>query len=526
MTEKKMYPKVMCTQHPDSISRYISTQEETYEAVEAAMKYGCDEYMPDYEGKTTPYHQSAQIVSRFIEETDLTPGKDIFITPRVPSAVHENLFRQLMVMMATAEANYISHKQLGIQAIDEVVHPMTSSVLQIIDSQQHMIDVNELAKKEFRFEMEAPRIIPLIEEVPKLLNAKEIIGSTINAYQEQLNQTPEKYRVFLGKSDSALTFGHVASTLSCKYAISELHELEDGIGIPIGIIFGTGALPFRGHMTLENKDNFFMEYKGIDTVTLQSALRFDHEKGNAEEFVRCAKDELSKSPDRLSAREKEELVNIIAIFGASYNRAIQQFSSTINSIADFLPQQRDRLMREGSTGYARDLPDATSMCRLCRSDIGNELHASMSCGSMNLPRAIKFTGALYSIGIPPEIIGTGSAIEGVREKLGDNVCERLLTRYFPSLRSDLIFAFEYLDTNTASRFLSDSLHESIRKEVDILRDIFDIETQCEPSYRMLLEMANPHLLCAADNGCIMDADLLQLTRSILVKMGKMRKSLG
>jgi hypothetical protein len=43
---------------------------------------------------------------------------------------------------------------------------------------------------------------------------------------------------------------------------------------------------------------------------------------------------------------------------------------------------------------------------------------------------------------------------------------------------------------------------------------------------MLLEMANPHLLCAADNGCIMDADLLQLTRSILVKMGKMRKSLG
>jgi phosphoenolpyruvate carboxylase len=145
---------------------------------------------------------------------------------------------------------------------------------------------------------------------------------------------------------------------------------------------------------------------------------------------------------------------------------------------------------------------------------------------VNLPRAIKFTGALYSIGIPPEIIGTGSAIEGVREKLGENVCERLLTMYFPSLRSDLRFAFEYLDTNTASRFLSDSLHESIRKEVNILRDIFDIETQCEPSYRMLLEMANPHLLCAADNGCIMDADLLQLTRSILVKMGKMRKSLG
>lgn len=147
MTSNKMYPKVMCTQHPDSISRYISTQEETYEAVEAATKYGCDEYMPDYEGKTTPYHQSAQIISKFIEETDLVLGKDIFITPRVPSAVHENLFRQLMVMMAIAEANYISYKHTGIQAIDELVHPMTSSVGQIVESQQHMIDVTNLAKR-------------------------------------------------------------------------------------------------------------------------------------------------------------------------------------------------------------------------------------------------------------------------------------------------------------------------------------------------------------------------------------------
>ncbi|MGM0770583.1 MAG: phosphoenolpyruvate carboxylase [Halobacteriota archaeon] len=526
MASKIKFPKVMCTQHPDSVSKYISTQEEIVEAVEAVTKYGCDEYMPDYEGKTTPYHQNGQIVSKFIEETDLVPGKDIFITPRLPSAVQENSFRQLMVMMSVAEANYITHEQSGSQAITEVVHPMTSTIQEIIESQQHMENVNELAKKEFNFEMETPRIIPLIEEVPGLLNAKEIIENTILAYQEQLNETPEKYRVFMGKSDSALTFGHVASTLSCKYAISNLHELEASIDTQIGIIFGAGALPFRGHMTLENADNFFNEYRGIDTVTLQSALRFDHEKGDAEEFVRRAKDELSKSPDKLSDDEKEELFNIIGIFGTRYNKAIQQFSSTINCISDFLPQQRDRLMRGGGTGYARDTPDVTSVSHLCRSDIGKELEASIPRESMNLPRAIKFTGALYSIGIPPEIIGTGSAIAEVREKFGEDVCERLFTKYFPSLRSDLRFAFEYLDINTASRFLSDTLHESIRKEVDILRDIFDIETQCEPSYRMLLEMVRPDLLCATDTCGIMDEDLLQLTRSTLVKMGRMRKSLG
>ena len=97
MSSKTEFPKVMCTQHPDSASRYIATQEEPEEAIEAATVFGCDEYMPDYEGKATPYHQNVQIVSKLIEETNLVPGKDFFITPRAPSAVQENRFRQLML---------------------------------------------------------------------------------------------------------------------------------------------------------------------------------------------------------------------------------------------------------------------------------------------------------------------------------------------------------------------------------------------------------------------------------------------
>jgi phosphoenolpyruvate carboxylase len=259
---------------------------------------------------------------------------------------------------------------------------------------------------------------------------------------------------------------------------------------------------------------------------LQSALRFDHEKGDAEKFVKYAKKEMSKFPDKLSDEEKTEIINIVGILGARYNRAIQHLSSTINNIADFLPQQRDRLMREGSTGYAREIPDVTCVSCLCNRDVGAELKASIPQENINLPRAIKFTGALYSIGIPPEIIGTGSGIVEVRDKLGEEVCERLLTKYFPSLQADLRFAFQYLDINTASRFIPATFHRSIRQEVDILRDIFDIQTQCEPSYRMLLEMVHPHLLCATDTGCIMDEDLLQLTRSILIKMGSIRRSLG
>lgn len=526
MREKVTYPKVMCTQHPDSASKYISTQEEPGEAVEAAVVFGCDEYMPDYEGKATPYHQNVQIVSKFIEETDLIPGKDIFITPRAPSAVQENRFRQLMVMMSIAEANHGALEYSDVQAINEFVHPMTGTVREIIDAQQHMVDVSELAKKEFGFSMEVPRIIPLIEDAPALLHAKELAENTIISWEKRFGAAPEKFRVFLGKSDSALSFGHVASTLSCKYAISGISELNSELDTCTGIIFGAGTLPFRGHLNLKNAENFFKEYRGIGTITLQSALRYSHEKGDAEALVRLAEAKLPESPNIFSSEEKEEIVNLIGIFGAKYSRIIRELSPTINQLASLLPQQRDRLMHGGSGGYSRSAPDISGILSLCRSDIGKELNSSMPAEDLNLPRAIKFTGALYSIGLPPEFIGTGTALEEVREKLGEEACERLLTKYFPSLGSDLSFASCYLDLNVASRFLSGACFKEVSRDIEVLRDTFNLKVQPEPSYRILLEMMQPDLLQAGKDGNCMDEEVSQLVCSTLTKMGKIRKALG
>jgi phosphoenolpyruvate carboxylase len=526
MSRKNTYPKVMCTQHPDSASRYISTQEEPGEAIEAAVVFGCDEYMPDYEGKATPYHQNVQILSKFIEETDLVPGKDIFITPRAPSAVQENRFRQLMVMMSIAEANHGALEYSDVQAINEFVHPMTGTVREILDAQQHMADVSELAKKEFGFSMEVPRIIPLIEDAPALLHAKELAENTLSAWKERFGTAPEKFRIFLGKSDSALSFGHVASTLSCKYAINGISELDSELDTETGIIFGAGTLPFRGHLDLKNAENFFREYRGIGTITLQSAVRYSHGKGDAEALVSLAKARLPETPEFFSSEEKEEIVNLIGIFGARYSCITRELSSIVNQLAGLLPQQRDRLMHRGSGGYSRSAPDISGMVSLCRSDIGKELNASMPAEDLHLPRAIKFTGALYSIGLPPEFIGTGTALEEARKKLGDDACEKLLTKYFPSLASDLSFASGYLDLNIASRFLSGACLKEVRRDIEVLSDTFNLETRPEPSYRILLEMMQPDLLQAGTAGDCTDEEVSQLVCSTLTKMGKIRKALG
>ena len=100
----------------------------------------------------------------------------------------------------------------------------------------------------------------------------------------------------------------------------------------------------------------------------------------------------------------------------------------------------------------------------------------MPAEELHLPRAIKFTGALYSIGLPPEFIGTGTALEEARIKFGDDACERLLTKYFPSLASDLIFASGYLDLNVASRFLSGACLKEVSKDIEVLQDIFNLKS--------------------------------------------------
>ncbi|WMW25296.1 phosphoenolpyruvate carboxylase [Methanolobus sediminis] len=523
MNKNNDHPKIMCTQHPDTASKYVSTQEEPEEALEAATIFGCDEYMPDYEGKATPYHQNVQIVSKFIEETDLVPGQDFFITPRAPSAVQENRFRQLMVMMSIAEANQMALEYSDVQAIDEFVHPMTESVREIIEAQQHMVDVSDLAKKEFGSSMDVPRIVPLIEDAPALLHAKELTKETILSWDEHFGTAPEKFRVFLGKSDSALSFGHVVSALSCKYAINSIAELNTEIDTRTGVILGAGSLPFRGHLDLKNAENFFNEYKGIGTITLQSAIRHDNDKGDAKALVKLAKERLPEIPDIYSVEEKEEMVNIMGIFGARYNRILGELALTVNRIAELLPQQRDRLLNKGRNGYSRTALDISGITCLCRSDIAKELKSSMPAEGLNLPRAIKFTGALYSIGLPPEFIGTGLALEDTRRELGEKAFDKLLTKYYSSLKGDLDLASRYLNLNVASRFLSEACLKEVNKDIEILEDILDIEASPDPSYNILLEMMQPELLKTGDH---MDEEVSQLFCSSITKMGKLRQALG
>src|SRR3990172_5950421 len=137
-------PTSMGTQHPDSAGKYIPIQEEAAEAVDALLPapdgLGLEEFMIDFEGKMTPYHQTADIAHRLLGK-GLVPGRDVWLTPRVSSATEETVFRQLMALMSIIEADYDIMRVDPSGGIREVILPMVRGAEDLLNLRKRIADI-------------------------------------------------------------------------------------------------------------------------------------------------------------------------------------------------------------------------------------------------------------------------------------------------------------------------------------------------------------------------------------------------
>jgi len=118
---------------------------------------------------------------------------------------------------------------------------------------------------------------------------------------------------------------------------------------------------------------------------------------------------------------KPERITVIPLFETM--EQMLQLAPLINELAGHVPNRRRRKLHIGLFGYARDLE------------------------GVKLPRAIKFTATLYSIGLPPEVLGLNAL---------DEADLRFIRQDYLHFDDDLRDALRYLSP-AAPEFLGEGL---------------------------------------------------------------------
>ena len=386
----------MFSQHPDHARApfwqkqpLILTAGELEECFLMWKDLGADEVMWDWEGKLVDEAVIERLLGEHLPFFKRHPlGKELFLTFRVPNSTVEpgyRLGRAFMVMLSAAE----TARHVGLPApLFEVILPMTENSAELLALHEGYARFADAADATFggkraerRFE-----VIPLFERVRTIFDSAKIVRHYANTLAKRSGRKLQYIRPFVARSDPALNSGIVATTLAIKRALSEFARFSEETGIETHPIIAPGSLPFRGYLTPRTARQFADEFKGVRTVVIQSAFRYDYPKRDVIRGIRELKARLGEKPAAITPAESRVLSRSISAFEHAYRAALREAAPPIQELAPQVPRRRERMQHIGLFGYSRGV------------------------GSLRLPRAIGFTAAAYSLGIPPELFGIGRAI--------------------------------------------------------------------------------------------------------------------
>ncbi|MDE2180545.1 MAG: phosphoenolpyruvate carboxylase [candidate division NC10 bacterium] len=444
-------PRCMSTQHPDNVTVPFFAQgpvmegmDEIREAYYAFSHLGCDEQMWDFEGKEVDEFVVEKLLTTYESFFRAFPlGREMFLTLRVPNPAVEKTQGKILleVLQGIPRANDVARLFYGedVAPVFEIIFPMTTSAEElnrvlryyqvfVTGKEEAVLTPGDISLKEWigEFHPAAIQIIPLIEDKESLLRADAIV----RAYLQGKDLSYQ--RVFLARSDPALNYGSLAASLLVKAALSRLERLEQELGIPIYPILGAGSAPFRGNFRPDTVERHLAEHPSVQTFTIQSAFKYDHP---APAIIRAI--ETLKNAPRKSAKPvepEEKISDLIERLSACYQRQVSAIAPLMNHIASAVPRRRMRKLHIGLFGYSRSL------------------------GGVSLPRAISFCAALYSLGLPPEILGLSC--------LGQEDLA-LLREIDPGFEDDLKDALRYLNEE-AFTLLPPTAAEEIQTTIQLL----------------------------------------------------------
>ena len=456
-------PIIMGTQHPDNANApfwdtsqqpFISAYRETTEAFENFSELDVDEYMWDWEGK----HADAAVIDRlFSTEYDYFKqhqlGRDKFLTFRFPNIWEEKGYNLMQAMTAFLSSEDFSN-DLGFshRPLFEAILPMAERADQIVEMQKLFEKLAIFKSQEFT--SNSPKNTPYIEMIPLFegfetqLHAPEILTEYLALHEKHFGFKPKYMRVFLAGSDSALTDGFMSSITGNKLAIARLYEFAERENIEIFPISGTGSAIFRGGLSPRRIERYIREFPGIRTATVQSAFRYDFPIDEVQSAIAKLKEELpAVTPLQISDDDKDILIDIAKSSAGFYHHTLDNLIPDLQPIFKAFPKRRDRRQHVGVLGYSR------------------------SVDGIELPRAINFTGSFYSIGIPPEFIGFGRALDSLSE---DQLS--VFSKAYPSMAQDFTELARYINLDALQILKTqNSAWADVEQDILILQSKFNFD---------------------------------------------------
>lgn len=422
-------PATMATQHPDHGEKpfwhsqsLISTIDEVWECFLNFKDLNIDEYMWDWEGKLVDESVMERLIAKhydYFQKNQI--GKQKFLTFRLPNPKVSEEFRFSRAIMGILTAAGLT-KQLNLHSppLFEVILPMTESAEELIAIMEAFAEMADLKHPLNRMGNKADiflETIPLFETVNTIINSDKILEKYLTYYSKTFKKRPLYLRPFVARSDPALNSGLVPTVLAVKIALSKYQKFEKRHKIKLFPIIGVGSLPFRGGLSPIYIEEFIKEYAGVNTVTIQGAFRYDFPNTVVKKAIINLQKQLPHTKAKqINLNEEQKLISLLHKFENPYQQTIEKISPIINQINIHIPKRRERVQHIGLFGYSRGV------------------------GNVKLPRAIGFTGSLYSLGIPPELIGTGRGLAQIIKAKKIN----LLEKHYVNFKLDLQKAGAYL----------------------------------------------------------------------------------
>lgn len=505
----------MATQHPDNAGvpwwrkdAFVPTQDEIEELITLFAQLPIDEYMWDWEGKYVDEAVGEKLFSRAREFFLQKPlGKEVHLTFRIPSWQEGKTHRAARAFMNVLSLADLA-KEIGLPRppVTEMFLPLTTSAEQPISARKTFRETADYHRAIFHASktdehrlLDHIDVTPLVEDIDSLFSIEHILEPY---WQEVLKEKPKEIvrergqRVFLARSDPAMNAGLVPAVLAVKAALSTAYATGERLGFPVYPLLGTGSLPFRGSVNPTYTETFLNQYAGTRTYSIQSAFRYDYPLEDVKLALAAIKAEAPVRPvQHVPEEDRGKLRALSEAFQAFWKPTIESLAPVINLLASFVPPRRERLLHIGLFGYSRGV------------------------GAVKLPRAITFTAAFYSLGIPPELIATGRGLKAARERK----LLPLIETYYPALREDLKHAGKFLNRENldllARRYPA---FESVKEDIAAIEEILGITLNPEKPHHIIHRNITStifHRLHAPK------PDTAALTADI-VEAGKLRCSLG